>query len=104
MLLLLVSPLVAAECSPPTAPSLPDGAVSDLQTMVDGQAAVKTYVSSTEAFLACLDEEEAAAGDEEAAEAKMARLERYNAAVDEMESVANTFNEEIREFKAKPAE
>jgi hypothetical protein len=83
--LLLASSMVSADCTRPTAPDLPDGDTSDLQAMVDGQKAVKAYVSGTEA-----DPEEGAA-----------RVEMHNAAVDEMEAVASEFNEEIREYKAK---
>ena len=102
--LLLTSSLAAAECVQPNAPELPDGSTSDLATMVEGQKAVKAYVEATEGedgYLACLTAEGEAAGEEEDPEAQMARVEKYNAAVGAMEEVANAFNEEIREFKAK---
>ena len=100
-LLLAASPVVFAECSRPPAPEMPDGSVAELQTMVDGQAAVKAYVAGTEAYLDCLGAEGELAGEEEMPEAKLARVELHNAAVDEMEAVAEAFNAEIREYKAK---
>jgi hypothetical protein len=102
--LLLTTSLAMAECVEPPAPELPDGETSDLATMVEGQKAVKAYVLATEGedgYLACLTAEGEAAGEEEAPEAKMARIEKYNAAVGRMEEVANAFNAEIAEFKAK---
>lgn len=99
--LLLTANLALAECSRPTAPELPDGAVSDLETMVAGQKAVKAYVTETEAYLDCLTAEGEAAVDAETPEQQLARIERHNSAVDEMEAVAEAFNEEIREYKAQ---
>ena len=99
--LLLASSMVSADCTRPTAPDLPDGDTSDLQAMVDGQKAVKAYVSGTEAYLDCLTAEGDEAGAEADPEEVAARVEMHNAAVDEMEAVASEFNEEIREYKAK---
>lgn len=100
-ILLLATSTAFADCSRPTAPELPDGATSDLETMVAGQKAVKAYVAETEAYLDCLTAEGEAAVEEETAEEQLARVEQHNAAVDEMEAVATAFNEEIREYKAK---
>jgi len=99
--LLLTSSMVFADCTRPAAPELPDGGTSDLQAMVEGQKAVKAYVSGTEAYLDCLTAEGAEAGAEADPEEVAARVEMHNAAVDEMEVVASEFNEEIREYKAK---
>ena len=100
-LLLAGSSVAFAECSRPPAPQLPDGSVADLQTMVDGQGAVKAYVAETEAYLDCLGAEGEAMSAEETPEQKLARVDQHNAAVDEMEVVASAFNEEIREYKEK---
>jgi hypothetical protein len=102
--LLLVSSLAFAECTQPAAPELPDGSTAELADMVEGQKAVKTYVDATEGengYLACLTAEGEAAGEKEEAEAKMARIEKYNAAVGDMEKVATDFNEQIRTYKAR---
>jgi hypothetical protein len=101
VLLLVGSASAFAECDRPQAPELPDGDTADLATMVEGQKAVKAYVAGTEAFLDCLMAEGSDAGEEEPVEQKMARIERHNAAVDEMEGVAGSFNEELKEYKAK---
>ena len=101
LIVLLLAQSAFAECSRPTAPDLPDGGSSDLEAMVEGQKAVKAYVAETEAFLACLTAEGEAAIETETEEQQLARIERHNQAVDEMEAVAGKFNEEIREYKAK---
>lgn len=100
-ILLLATNLAFADCDRPTAPDLPDGATSDLETMVAGQQAVKAYVAEVEAYLDCLTAEGEAAVEEETPEEQLARIEEHNKAVDEMETVASDFNEEIREYKAK---
>ena len=98
---LLATHLAFAECDRPTTPQLPDGGSSDLETMVEGQKAVKAYVAETEAYLDCLTDEGAAAAEEETPEQQHARIELHNQAVDDMESLAAAFNEEIRAYKAK---
>jgi hypothetical protein len=99
--LLLTSSLSIAECSRPTAPELPDGATADMPAMVDGQKAVKAYVAGTEAYLDCLVAETPEAGGVADPDAEIERVDKHNAAVDEMDAVADKFNEEIREYKAR---
>ncbi len=101
LLLFFAATLANAQCDKPTAPQLPDGATSDLEAMVEGQKAVKAYVAGTEAYLDCLNQEGEAAAEEETPEEQLARIEAHNKAVDDMEAVASSFNEEIREYKAK---
>ena len=100
-ILLLVSSLSLAECNRPAAPVLPDGDTADMQAMIDGQKAVKAYVTGTDAYLDCLTTEDTEAGAEENPDATLARVNEHNAAVDEMEAVATKFNEELRAYKAK---
>jgi hypothetical protein len=100
-ILLLVSSLSLAECNRPAAPVLPDGDTSDMQAMIDGQKAVKAYVTGTDAYLDCLTTEDTEVGAEANPDAALARVNEHNAAVDEMEKVAAEFNEEIREYKKK---
>ena len=107
---LLGSSLAFAECVAPDEPVMPDGAVADLATMVEGQKSVKAYVTSVEGeYLPCLEAESTAAakaeaGEEGAVEAAAARAEFYNAAVDKVKSVGEEFNAQIREYKAKAAQ
>jgi hypothetical protein len=97
----LFAAVATAECSREAAPAIPDGAVATLDDMKAAQTAVKAYVASGNAYLACLDEEGKAAGEKEAVEAKAARVASYNAAVDEQTDVATRFNAALQAFKAR---
>ena len=97
----LVAAAATAECSRDAAPAIPDGAVATLEEMKAAQGAVKAYMASGNAYLACLEEEGQAAGAEEAVEAKAARIASHNAAVDEQTDVATRFNAALQAFKAK---
>ena len=88
-------------CPYPEDVQVPDGATSTTEEMVAGQKAVKAFMADGEAYLACLDAEAAAAGPEEAPEAKAARNADYNSVVAEQEEVAAAFNTAIKAFKAK---
>lgn len=101
VLVLAYSSISFAECTRTTPPELPNGASSDLETMVEGQKAVKAYVADTEAYLACLSTDAEEAGAEMSEEMRSQGVDIYNAAVDEMEAVAASFNEEIAAYKAK---
>ena len=103
-LLLGASSLAFGECSPPPPePSLPDGATADRETMLKANKAVKEYVAGTEAYLACLTDEEA---EEEITDPEIlqGRVDQHNAVFEKMNAVAGKFNEEVRAFKARTAE
>lgn len=97
---------LAADCDMPTAPSLPDGASSTMEQMLEGQKAVKVFQAANLEYMKCLEPELSAAtaaaeaGEEGAAEKYKALEEAYNGAVSAEEEVAGQFNTEIREYKA----
>jgi hypothetical protein len=95
----LVSIQAGAACAYPDEPQIPDGATATEQQMVGGQQVVKAYMAEMEGYLTCLDKEAAALGDAETEEQRALHTSRHNAAVDQMEKVANSFNEQIRAFK-----
>jgi len=101
---------VYADCTPPQAPqNLPDGNTATLQQMVAGQKAVKAYNDATNAYLACLSNDHkaalAAAGpkatDDQKAKLDQIETSKHNAAFDQLNNVVNSFNEQIRIWKAK---
>jgi hypothetical protein len=97
---LAASPLFA-ECPYPDVADIPDGATATNDQMVDGQKTVKAYMAEMDAYLKCLDDEEAALSEEQKTPEEHAlRIEKYNAAVDVMEANAAAFNEQVREYKA----
>jgi hypothetical protein len=107
---LLTSCLVAAvafgfatssvACEQPAAVSVPDGKTSTREQMLAGQALIRTYQQGMNDFLACIDGELEAEGEQAPDEFKALMVSRHNAAVAEMEGVAAAFNEQLRAFRA----
>jgi len=104
---------VQADCPYPAAPAkLPDGATATLQEMVDGQKVVQEYSKAINEYNACidkaLDDAIAKGGDQlkPAQKADMQRVEaqKHNAAVDQLQSIADRFNEQVKIFKARTAD
>jgi hypothetical protein len=93
-------------CDYPERVDMPDGATANKEAMIAGQKDVKTYMAAMENYLACIESEEAAAvlalGDVDA-DTKRQRAEmfnkKYNAAVEQMNLVAEEFNAQVRAYK-----
>ena len=114
-LMLAVTGLAQAQtaCVYPQAPqTFPDGATAPKEDMVAGQASIKTYATAVqETYLPCLEKEKVDAiakldaADEAYAQKKLALEEihakKHNAALDELQAVADRWKEEITEFKAR---
>jgi len=101
---------VYADCSyPPPPAKLPDGSTATMQEMLDGKQAVTQYNKDINAYVACIKlEHETAvtsAGDkitpQQKADMEKIEVQKNNAAVDQLQSVADRFNEQIRIYKAK---
>ena len=105
-----------ADCSyPPPPDHLPDGNTATLQEMVDAQKAVKEYDKAINAYVACIQLERndataklAKPGDKPTAEQKKAmddmervEIQKHNAAIDQLQSIADRFNEQVKVYKAK---
>jgi len=110
LLTCLAAATASAECSYPRAPSgLPDGATATQDQMVGGMKAIKDYNNQVTAYLSCLESEMntriEAAGPEAPADQveqiKAIHTKRHNAAVEELESTAARFNEQVKVFKAR---
>ena len=108
---LAVSP-VFADCTAPAPPqNIPDGNSATLQQMLAGKKAVSDYNNATNAYLDCLKSEHQAAlaadgpkvSDDEKAKLDKTETDKHNAAVDQLQNVADRFNEQVRLFKAKSA-
>jgi hypothetical protein len=101
---------VYADCTyPPPPAKLPDGNTATMQEMLDGKNAVTQYNKDINAYVACIKlEHESAvtnAGDKLSAQQKadMEKMEvqKNNAAVDQLQTIADRFNEQVRIYKAK---
>ena len=102
-----------ADCPYPQAPSnLPDGRTATLEEMVAGQKTVKEYDAAIKSYVDCIDKELDASitkgGDslkpQQVADMKKVEAQKHNAAIDQLQSVADRFNEQVKVYKAKAAD
>ena len=103
----LSAPLALA-CDYPQRVGVPDGATATKEQMIEGQRGIKDYLASMEEYLACIEaaEQETVAGLNATDEStKQQRIEmfnkKYNAAVEEMNLVAEEFNVQVRTYKQR---
>ena len=106
-ILLLVTP-IAFSCEYPQRVGVPDGTTASKEEMIAGQRGVKEYISAMDEYLACIEdaEQKTVAGlDKSDEDSKQQRIEmfnkKYNAAVEEMNLVAEEFNIQVRAYKAR---
>lgn len=106
----LMAAPVHADCPYPPAPDkLPDGSSATMDEMVAGQKAVKAYDKAINDYVTCIDHELDEAikkgGDQLKPQQKegMQKLEmqKHNAAIDQLQSIADRFNEQVKVFKAR---
>lgn len=98
----------AFACDYPQRVDMPDGASATKDEMIAGQKGVKKYMANMDTYLACIEAEEAQAVielgeiDEETSRQREEMFnKKYNAAVEEMNLVAEEFNIQVRTYKAK---
>lgn len=104
---IFAAPLALA-CDYPTRADVPDGTTATKEEMITGQRGVKTYMKAMEEYLSCIEatEQETVAGPvEQDEEAKQQRIDmlnkKYNAAVEEMNLLAEEFNTQVRAYKER---
>lgn len=91
----------SADCETPKLEiAMPDGKTATREQMIEAQGKVRAYQASMDEYLACLERETTAQGDDAPAEFKALMVERHNAAVTEMQNVATAFNDQIKAFRA----
>jgi len=104
---------VYADCPYPQAPAkIPDGATATLEEMVAGQKAVGAYQKAINDYTGCIDKELDDAlnkgGDklkpEQKADMQRVEAQKHNAAVDQLQAVADRFNEQVKVYKARTAD
>lgn len=105
-----LAPAAYADCSYPHAPEhLPSGNTATLKEMLAGEQAVKSYNEEMTAYLSCIELERdsrvAQAGDKLSKQQKQAlqaiEVQKHNAAVDQLQTVATQFNAQVKIFKAR---
>ena len=99
---------VYADCSyPPPPAKLPDGNTATMEEMIEAKKAVTQYNKDISAYVACIKlEHETAvtsAGDkltpQQKSDMEKMEVQKNNAAVDQLQSVADRFNEQVRLYK-----
>lgn len=97
-----------AACIYPRPPeTVPDGRTASYDEMVAGQTAVKAFDADVTAYNTCLQMElEALQANPELDDARRSEIaamyvKKNNAAVDEVQTVADRFNEQLRAFKER---
>jgi len=98
----------AFACDYPQRVDMPNGATAAKEEMIAGQKDVKKYMGTMESYLACIEAEEAQAVielgeiDKETSRQRAEMFnKKYNAAVEEMNLVAEEFNIQVRAYKAR---
>lgn len=98
----------SAACIYPRPPeNIPDGRTASYDEMVEGQKSVKAFDADVTAYNACLQMEldallaDPSLDDARRSEISAMYVKKNNAAVDEVQSVADRFNEQLRAFKER---
>lgn len=92
----------APGCTRPRTPgALPDGTKATEEDMRKAQVAVKTYVTESEAFNACLDRLVKSAQNQVTVEEYLALVQQYDLTVAAMQIFADRFNEQLRIYRAR---
>ena len=105
-LILLVSSgttAAAIACEYPPLVNIPAGVDATMEELLTAQTGIRTYMEAMEAYLTCLDDESSTAGADAPEEYKAIMSSRYNAAIVEMEAVAEDFNVEVQAYRTANA-
>ena len=84
----------ALACDPPAVVEIPRGDEATLEEMQAAQAGVQEFIAAMDEFLACIDGEIEALGEDATEEDHAGLVEQYNEGVTQMEDVAADFNEQ----------
>ena len=87
-------------CEYPPLVAVPSGEDATMEELLATQAQIREYMTAMEEYLVCVNEETEAAGDNAPEEYGQIMATRHNAAVLEMETVADLFNQQVQAFRA----
>lgn len=88
-----------SHCSFPEPPEVPEGAAATETEMGEAGVAVREFVSGIQSSLECLTAVETSLGEEITEEQQAELVAVYNSGVDQMQSVAENYNAQVRAFK-----
>lgn len=90
---------VAADCTKPSAPEIPDGAKASQDNMLAVQEDVKDFIAEGRQYLSCVKNQEAGLAEDASTEERQAVVDRYNAMIDKMKTASNQYNEAVKEYQ-----
>jgi hypothetical protein len=93
--------LAIDHCKFPEPPTVPEGAEATEAEMGQAGADVRDFVANIQSSLECLTEAEQALGEEITEEQQAQLVTIYNNGVDQMNSVAQNYNAQVRAFKER---
>ena len=89
------------ECQRPRPPEVPEASKASDVDMIAARQRIKMYLDASSIYLECLVEAEETMGTT-AREVKQSRIDRKREEIQtEMQTVADTFNEQVRAYKAR---
>ena len=95
---LLAMPALA--CDNPPLVLVPDGETATMEELVAVQSEVQAYMAAMEEYIGCVDAElEASGGEDSPALYQSLMALRHNQGVEEMEVIAEAFNEQVRAYR-----
>ncbi len=108
---LLATPVAGFACEYPERPALPEGSTATKPEMIAAQTAVKAFLSSIDAYLDCIEQEEKDAiaamenPDEETIKRRDELLsKRFDAANEEKFLFGEQWNQQVRAYNAQKTE
>jgi hypothetical protein len=90
-----------SHCKFPEAPEVPDGTQASETQMGQAGVAVREFVSGIQTSLECLTSVETSMGEEITEEQQAQLVTIYNNGVDQMQAVAENYNEQVRVYKER---
>jgi hypothetical protein len=88
-------------CQFPEAPTVPDGETATEEEMSQAGVNVREYVGAVQSSLECLAAAEQSIKDEITEDQQAELVGLYNTGVDQMNAVADEYNEQVREYLAR---
>lgn len=93
--------LEISQCKYPEPPMIPDGSSATESEMSAAGSAVREFVADVQTSLECLTAAEESMGEDVTEEQKAQLVAIYNNGVDQINAMAEKYNEQVRAFKAQ---
>jgi hypothetical protein len=93
--------LEVSQCRFPEAPQIPDGVSATEADMAQAGSDVREFVSAIQSSLQCLSTAEESMGEEISEDQQAQLVAIYNNGVDQMNTIAENYNEQVRAFKGR---